>query len=81
VIGLGGSVPSFQDGKELWEGFPFNSDAEFGKDLGKLLDPILDLEGTDGAESYILMTHNGPNRAGDYIMVGRGMKLGLLDYV
>ena len=63
LLGVGGSVPSFKDGKLFWEGFPYSSDKLFGEAVAKLLDPIIEDENTPPGESYILMTHNGPNKS------------------
>lgn len=63
LFGLGGSVPSFQDGKKLWDGFPYTSDENFGETVAKLLDPILEEDAPSSGDSYIFMTHNGPNKS------------------
>lgn len=63
LLGFGGSVPAFQDGKELWKGFPYNSDAEFAKPLSEFLDPILEEEMVSLVDTYILMTHVGPAKS------------------
>lgn len=59
-------MPSYQEGKKLWEGFPYNSDDEFGKDLAKVLEPVVHQEHIPPAESYILMTHDGPNKSSKF---------------
>lgn len=72
LLGLGGSVPSFQEGRLLWEGFPFDTDEKFGEALAGLLDPVLQEEvGTESSpgdrDSYIIMTHNGPNNSSKFM--------------
>ena len=60
-MGLGGSVPGLCEGKKVWDGFPYTSDAQFGEDLSELLDPVLEGEEEKPRTSYIFMTHDGPN--------------------
>ena len=66
LLGLGGSVPSFCEGKQHWEGFPYTTDKEFGVELAELLDPVIQDESTPLEESYIIMTHDGPNCSSEY---------------
>lgn len=65
LMGQGGSVPGFRAGKQvpLWDGFPYRTDEEMGKDLRALLDPVFLSEPSSvGKEdTVILMTHNGPS--------------------
>ncbi len=53
-------MPGFSNGEKVWDGFPYVSDQEFGQDLKKLMDPVLQREASPET-SYILMTHIGPN--------------------
>lgn len=63
LLGFGGSVPGFVDGKKVWEGFPFTSDKQFGEELGGLLDPVVEQDDVPAEDSYIIMTHDGPNNS------------------
>ena len=65
MLGIGGSTPSYQNGGLLWEGFPYKTDAEFGKDLAGFLDPILEEEMVSLSDSYIFMTHVGPGKSSE----------------
>eukprot|EP00118_Oscarella_pearsei_P015540 m.140538 g.140538 ORF g.140538 m.140538 type:complete len:289 (+) comp38312_c0_seq6:264-1130(+) len=70
LVGFGGSIPGYQNGKQVWEGFPFESE----EDMAKELDPFLSLQfhpepsGSDSpsavreGDSVILMTHLGPSQ-------------------
>lgn len=71
LLGLGGSVPSFCNGKELWEGFPYSTDEKFGEELSGLLDPVIEQKGISPGESYIIMTHVGPAKSSTLIIKPR----------
>ena len=63
LVGHGGSIPGFRNGQQVWDGFPYQSDEQMGKDLRTLLDPaFLSEPSSVGKEdTVILMTHNGPS--------------------
>ena len=65
LIGHGGSIPGFRGGKQVWDGFPYQSDEAMGEDLQALLDPIFlsELSSVGKEDSVILMTHNGPSES------------------
>lgn len=71
VAGLGGSVPGYQDGKKLWDGFPYRNQEEMGVDLNKLLDPLMKSETSPLTEDdqLILMTHCGPTESSTTIIM------------
>lgn len=69
LVGVGGSVPSFVEGKELWEGYPYSSDKQFGEVLSAVLDPVLEQEDLPRGDSYIIMTHDGPNKCSKHVAV------------
>ena len=58
IVGLGGSVPGYteKDGQlnKVWEGYPYQSDAEFSEDLKK----VVEKHCRDDIQT-ILMTHCG----------------------
>lgn len=56
-------MPAFMEGKQLWEGFPYTSDKQFGEVLGSVLDPVVEQEDIPPGDSYIIMTHDGPNKS------------------
>ena len=59
-------MPSFSEGKELWEGFPYSTDQKFGEALGGFLDPLIEEESSP-EDSYIFMTHAGPSCSSKHI--------------
>ena len=65
LVGHGGSIPGFRDGKQVWDGFPYRSDEAMGDDLQALLNPIFlsELSSVGKEDSVILMTHNGPSES------------------
>ena len=57
VIGLGGSLPAYDDVEykhKVWEGFPYQSEEEYEKDIDAVFkpDPL--------TTSKIFLTHMGP---------------------
>lgn len=69
MLGIGGSTPAYQNNELLWEGFPYKTDAEFGKDLEGFLDPILEEEMVSLSDSYIFMSHVGPGKSSEFLQV------------
>ncbi|XP_019863786.1 PREDICTED: uncharacterized protein LOC100634094 [Amphimedon queenslandica] len=65
LSGLGGSVPGYQDGKQCWDGFPYNNEDDINKDLTQLLEPFLgkDTPLRSPEDQLILMTHCGPSNS------------------
>ena len=58
-------MPGYVDGKQIWEGFPYQSNEAMEEDLHKLLDPIF-FTSTDQPEpgsGVVLMTHCGPRES------------------
>ncbi len=68
LLGLGGSVPGLQEGKEVLEGFPYSTDAKFGEELSAMLDPVMEGEEETPGTSYVLMTHTGPNSSSEFFL-------------
>ncbi|CAI8056082.1 hypothetical protein GBAR_LOCUS30551 [Geodia barretti] len=62
LLGLGGSVPGYQGGEMIWEGFPYRNYSEMDSDVHKLLDPVFfeDTSCLAANDAVILMTHVGP---------------------
>jgi len=61
LVGLGGAIPVQKDGKDVLEGFPYQKDEEFAKDLNMCLESA---KKTFGPESdYVLLTHMGPTES------------------
>ena len=58
VIGLGGSIPVQKDGKDILEGFPYQKDEDFGKELTSCFETAQKNFGP-GME-YLVLTHVGP---------------------
>ena len=58
LIGLGGSIPVQKEGKDVMEGFPYQKDEEFTKDLTSCLENATKNFGP--GMNYILLTHMGP---------------------
>ena len=57
VVGLGGSLPAYNDvefKKKVWEGYPYQSEEEYEKDIDAVFrpDPL--------STSKIFLTHTGP---------------------
>ena len=44
IIGLGGSVPAFQNKLKKWDGFPYLSDEDIKNDLEILKQKISDMD-------------------------------------
>lgn len=70
ILGAGGSIPGFRNGKKYWNSFPYESDEEFAKDLTMILDPFFFPEGSSSSplgekDAVILMTHNGPDQSSE----------------
>ena len=65
LFGIGGSIPGYQEGKHLWDGFPYKTEAEYAKDLTKLLDDgfISESSSLTPQDAVILMTHSGPDKS------------------
>lgn len=65
LLGLGGSVPGYRNGKHHWDGYPYSSDEEMGKDLNKLLEPVFysDSSPLKPSDAVIFMTHAGPDQS------------------
>ena len=70
LLALGGSVPGYQGGEHLWDGFPYKTYAEMDADLHKLLDPVFfeDTSDLTPEDCVILMTHSGPAECGMCVM-------------
>ena len=68
LLGLGGSVPGYQGGEMIWEGFPYRNYSEMDSDVHKLLDPVFfeDTSCLAANDAVILMTHVGPAESGIY---------------
>ena len=66
LLALGGSVPGYQGGEHLWDGFPYKTYAEMDADLHKLLDPVFfeDTSDLTPEDCVVLMTHSGPAECG-----------------
>ena len=66
LLGLGGSVPGYQNNEKIWDGFPYKTCAEMDADLHKLLDPLFFADTSDliPEDCVILMTHSGPAESG-----------------
>jgi Icc-related predicted phosphoesterase len=62
LIGIGGSVPGYQKGDKIWDGFPYKLHEEMDADLHKLLDPVFfeDTSDLTAEDCVLLMTHSGP---------------------
>jgi Icc-related predicted phosphoesterase len=62
LLGLGGSVPGYREGKKVWDSFPYKTHAEMDADAHKLLDPVFfeDTSCLSDDDCVVLMTHNGP---------------------
>jgi predicted phosphodiesterase len=62
LLGLGGSVPGYQEGEMIWDGFPYKTNAEMDADVHKVLDPVFfeDTSCLSDDDCVILMTHVGP---------------------
>ncbi|GAM24016.1 hypothetical protein SAMD00019534_071910 [Acytostelium subglobosum LB1] len=63
LMGLGGSLPGYRDGKQHWVGYPYQTDEQLSVDLHVTYkeaqsgaDPIL-----KDTDSILLMTHVGPH--------------------
>ena len=71
LLGVGGSVPGFQNGEKIWDGFPYKTYNEMDADLHKLLDPVFfeDTSNLTAEDSVILMTHSGPAESGVYVCI------------
>lgn len=61
LLGMGGSVPGFRNGQKVWDGFPYATDQEYGKDLSQLVDPVFGNGKLKETDAVILMTHGGPD--------------------
>ena len=70
LLGLGGSVPGYQGGEMIWEGFPYTNYSEMDADVHKLLDPVFfeDTSCLSANDAVILMTHVGPAESGMCIL-------------
>ena len=68
LLGIGGSVPGYQAGEMIWEGFPYKDYSEMDADVHKLLDPVFfeDTNSLAANDAVILMTHVGPAESGLY---------------
>ena len=66
LLGLGGSVPGYLNGKHHWDGYPYTTDSDMAKDLTKLLDPVFYDESSTlkPEDAVIFMTHCGPHQVG-----------------
>lgn len=66
LLGLGGSIPAYQNGEKIWDGFPYKTYIELNADLHKLLDPVFfdDTSLLGPEDCVILMTHSGPAKSG-----------------
>eukprot|EP01083_Nonionella_stella_P141479 436013_1 len=60
LSGFGGSVPAYQDGKYLWEGYPYTSEQQLEEEYSELSDKIEKLN----PSNLIFMTHVGPANSG-----------------
>lgn len=71
LLGLGGSVPAYQNGEQIWDGFPYKTYTEMHADLHKLLDPVFfdDTSLLGPEDCVILMTHSGPAKSGKCVCV------------
>ena len=69
LLGYGGSIPGFAEGKQVWQSFPFDSDKQFGEGLKSLLDPVVEQEDVPATDSYIFMTHNGPSNSSKHFVL------------
>lgn len=56
MCGFGGSVPAYQDGKEKWEGYPFDDNEAMRRPLEALLPKATHTS----ADQLLLVTHVGP---------------------
>ena len=70
ILGLGGSVPGYQNGDQIWDGFPYKTYDEMDADLHRLLDPVFFENTSDlsSEDSVIMMTHSGPAESGKFII-------------
>lgn len=57
IIGFGGSIPAYREGKMQFPGYPYNTDEELNNDLIKL-EEYMNLEG-----EYIFCSHCGPDKS------------------
>jgi len=64
LVGFGGSVPAYHQGKQIWEGFPYKTEDEFKSEFDKVTNLI---EGLEHHKSVLLMTHNGPSESSTVI--------------
>jgi len=61
IVGLGGSAPIQKEGKDILEGFPYQKDDEYTKELNACFDTAMKTFGPNA--DYILLTHMGPAEA------------------
>lgn len=61
VVGLGGSLPVQKDGKAKLEGFPYQKEEDYAKDLEGCLDSAAKTFGPN--VDYLLLTHMGPTES------------------
>ena len=62
AIGLGGSIPVKKEDKDILEGFPYQSEDEFKKDLTACVESVKMTFGPNA--NVLLLTHMGPAESG-----------------
>ncbi|KYQ93708.1 hypothetical protein DLAC_05095 [Tieghemostelium lacteum] len=60
MVGLGGSLPGYQDGKERWVGYPYQSEDQVEKDLKSTVQAGKDSGLIKETDKILLFTHMGP---------------------
>ncbi len=59
LVGLGGAMPVQKEGKDVLEGFPYQKDEDFAKDLTTCFESATKTFGPN--VDYVLLTHVGPS--------------------